>query len=54
VNERDPSASLLTTSSNYSFMFAVGLTGIDMGSPYRYFDVNMYLVKKWPDSRKEI
>lgn len=44
--QSDPSKSILTASPNSFFMFAVGISGIDMGGMSRYFDVDMFLTNR--------
>jgi hypothetical protein len=39
--DEDPTQSFLSASSDHGFMFAVGLTGIDLSSSQRYFDLKM-------------
>ena len=37
----DPTASLLKASPEPNFMFAIGLTGINLGASQRYFDISL-------------
>lgn len=39
--EDDPSMTKVTASPNEGFMFALGITGIDLSSSQRYFDISM-------------
>ena len=37
----DPKNSILTTSPSEKFMFAIGITGMDLSSNQRYFDISL-------------
>lgn len=40
IYDDDPTFSQVTIAPSNKFMFAVGLTGIDLASSQRYFDIN--------------
>lgn len=46
----DPTLGKLTTSANTSFMFAVGLTGLNLSASSRYFDVSLTQRKTYKSS----